>query len=216
MTDFFANISNGFTPVDSSLLDLVPPGAPFVTEVPCLPSELEIFTVLKDSKKTSSVPHDFPTTFVKEFLPFLAKPVMLIFSTSILSGIYPTRWKTEYVTPHPKVLPPASYGDLRNLSLTEFLNKSFERFILRGTQNINGLLYYIRKYYDPAQYAVPGASCSHALISIIDFILQNTDNPKKPKAVLNLLADWSKAFNKVNHNFIMRILIALKVPQWLL
>ena len=56
----------------------------------------------------------------------------------------------------------------------------------------------------------------NALISTIDFILKNTDNPKKPKAVLNLLADWSKAFNKVNHNIIMRILIALKVPQWLL
>ena len=31
-----------------------------------------------------------------------------------------------------------------------------------------------------------------------------------------LLADWSKAFNKVNHNIVMRILMALKVPQWLL
>ena len=80
MADYFTNISNGFTPVDSSVLDLVPPGAPFVTEVP---SELEVFTVLKDSKKTSSVPHDFPTTFVKEFLSFLAKPVILIIWTSI-------------------------------------------------------------------------------------------------------------------------------------
>ena len=59
-------------------------------------------------------------------------------------------------------------------------------------------------------------SCSHALISIIDFIMKHTDNPKKPKAVINLLADWSKAFNKVNHNIIIRILIDLKVPQWLL
>ena len=46
--------------------------------------------------------------------------------------------------------------------------------------------------------------------------MKQTDNPQKPQAVINLLADWSKAFNKVNHNIIMRILIALKVPQWLL
>ena len=72
------------------------------------------------------------------------------------------------------------------------------------------------KYYDPGQYAVPGASCSHALLSIINFIVKHTDNPKKPTAVINLMADWSKAFNKVNHNIIMRILITLKVPQWLL
>ena len=109
-----------------------------------------------------------------------------------------------------------SYGDLRNLSLTEFLNKSFERFLLKGTQNIKGLLHYVTKYYDPGQYAVPGASCSHALISVIDFIFKQTDNPNRPTAVINLLADWSKAFNKVNHNIIMRILMALKVPQWLL
>ena len=54
------------------------------------------------------------------------------------------------------------------------------------------------------------------MISIVDFILKQTDNPNKPTAVINLLADWSKAFNKVNHNIIMRILIVLKVPQWLL
>ena len=216
MADYFANISNEFTPVNPSLLDLVPPGAEFVSEVPCIPEEHEVFLILKSSKKTSSVPFDLPTRFVTEFLPFLAKPAMHIFSNAIISGIYPTRWKTEFVTPLPKVLPPVTYGDLRNLSLTEFFNKSFERFLLKGTNSVKGLLHYIKKYYDPGQFAVPGSSCSHALISIIDFIMKHTDNPEKPQAVINLLADWSKAFNKVNHNIIMRILIALKVPQWLL
>jgi hypothetical protein len=216
MADYFANISRDFVPVDPSLLDLVPPGADFVSEVHCLPNEVEVFDVLQKAKKTSSVPFDLPTPFVREFLPFLAKPANIIFSQAITDGVYPTRWKTEYVTPHPKILPPASFGDLRNLSLTEFLSKSFERFILRGTSSVKGLLHYITKYYDPGQYAVPGASCSHALISVIDFILKNTDNPNKPTAVVNLLADWSKAFNKVNHNIVMRILIALKLPQWLL
>ena len=107
MAEYFANISNDFPPVDASLLDLVPPGADFVSEVQCIPAEFEIYNVLKSSKVTSSVPQDFPTTFVKEFLPFLAKPCQMIFSNSIISGIYPTRWKTEYVTPHPKN-PPSS------------------------------------------------------------------------------------------------------------
>ena len=216
MANYFADISKNFTPVKSTLLDLVPPKADFVSEVPCLPTEDEIYGVLVTAKKTSSVPNDFPTTFLKEFLSFLAGPSQMIFSQSITDGIYPTRWKTEYVTPHPKVLPPVSYGDLKNLSLTEFFSKAFERFILKGTNSVKGLLHCITKYYDPGQFALPGASCSHALISTINFILKNTDNPNKPTAVINLLADWSKAFNKVNHNIIMRILIALKVPQWLL
>ena len=216
MADYFADISKDFPPVDASLLDLVPPKAPFVSEVSCLPSEHEVYTLLQASKKTSSVPNDFPAAFVKEFLPFLAKPAQIIFSQSIIDGVYPTRWKTEFVSPLPKILPPVSYGDLRNLSLTEFFSKGYERFLLKGTNTVKGLLYYITRYYDPGQFAVPGASCSHALISIIDFILSSTDNPNKPTAVINLLADWSKAFNKVNHNIVMRILKALKVPQWLL
>ena len=216
MANYFADISKDFSPVDCSLLHLVPPRADFVSEAHCLPTEEELYTVLQSSKKTSSVPNDFPTSFLREFLPFLAKPAQLIFSQSIIAGIYPSRWKTEYVTPHPKVSPPVSYGDLRNISLTEFLSKSFERFILKGTNNVKGLLHYISKYFDPAQYALPGASCNHALISSIDFILKSTDNPNKPTAVINLLADWSKAFNKVNHNIIMRILMAMQVPQWIL
>ena len=81
---------------------------------------------------------------------------------------------------------------------------------------MKGLLYYVNKYIDPNQYALPGASCSHALIKLIDFVLLNTDNVNKPTAVVNLLADWSKAFNKCNHNIIMRILLTMKVPQWLI
>jgi hypothetical protein len=153
---------------------------------------------------------------VKEFLPELSKPVLDIFCHSIAAGSFPTRWKNEYVSPHPKVLPPASCKDLRNLSLTEFLSKSFERFLLKGTPSVKGLLHYIVKFIDPNQFAVPGASCSHAILKMIDFILLATDNPNQPTAVVNLLADWSKAFNKCNHNIIMRILTALKVPMWLL
>ena len=116
----------------------------------------------------------------------------------------------------PKVYPPAGYNEMRNISLTEWLSKGFERLLLRGTPTVNGLLHYIRKYFDPGQYAVPGASCTHALIKVINFILKNTDDCSSPKAVISLLADWSKAFNLVNFNIIIRILIALKVPEWIL
>ena len=104
MADYFANISKDFKPVDPSLLGIVPPGADFVSEVNCIPSEHKIFDVLQAAKKTSSVPNDLPSAFLKEFLPFLAKPAQIIFSKSNTEGIYPTQWKTEYVTPHPKVL----------------------------------------------------------------------------------------------------------------
>ena len=97
-----------------------------------------------------------------------------------------------------------------------FFSKKLEEFMLRGTSSVNGLLYYVEKYIDPNQFAVSGSSCTHALIRIIDFILKNTDGGQLPKAVVNLLADWSKAFNKCNHNIFVKILIDMKIPEWLL
>ena len=87
MANYFADISKDFSSVDCSLLHLVPPRADFVSEAHYLPTEEEIYTVLQSSKKTSSVPNDFPTSFLREFLPFLAKPAQLIFSQSIIAGI---------------------------------------------------------------------------------------------------------------------------------
>ena len=217
ISKYFAEISGNFVPVDRSLLPFIPPpDTPFVSEVHNIPEEYEIFNLLSSSKKTASVPGDLPVAVVKEFSAEITRPVWDIYKKSIASGIFPTRWKTEFVSPHPKILPPASYQDLRNLSMTEFLSKSFERFLLRGSHSVKGLLHYVSRYLDPNQFAVPGASCSHALIKMIDFILLNTDDCNKPTAVVNLLADWSKAFNKCNHNIIMRILVAMNVPMWLL
>ena len=86
MADYFVDISNGFLPVDSSFLDLVPPKATFVSEVDCHPSEHEVYGVLQAAKKTSSVKNDFPTAFLEDFLPFLAKPAQFIFIHSINDG----------------------------------------------------------------------------------------------------------------------------------
>ena len=162
----------------------------------------EVYILLKSSKKTCSVPWDLPLKFLNEFLPELARPLTNIFCECISMGAFPTSWKKEYVNIIPKVYPPENYGDLRNLSLTEYFSKRFEEFVLYGTASVKGLLSYVETYIDRNQFAVKGASCSHALIN---FILKHTDSNEPPKAVVNLLADWSKAFNKVNHNIVLGI-----------
>ena len=216
IAEYFADISKNFVPVDETLLPIIPLGLEFISDVNCLPTEYEIYHLLKNSKKTCSVPRDIPVRIINEFLPELARPITNIYNQCITLGVFPTSWKTEYVNIIPKVYPPSGYGDLRNLSLTEFLSKRFEEFVLNGTPSIKGLMFYVEKFIDRNQFAVKGSSCSHALISIINFILKHTDDSDPPKAVTNLLADWSKAFNKVNHNIVMRILVFLGVPQWIL
>ena len=77
---YFADISGNFVPIDRSLIPCItPPDAPFVSEVNCFPEEHEVYTLLKSSKKTASVPHDLPIVFIKEFLPELSKPAADIY-----------------------------------------------------------------------------------------------------------------------------------------
>ena len=150
-----------FVPVDESLLPIFPLGLEFVSDVNCLPTEHEIYHLIKTSKKTCSVPRDIPIRILNEFLPELVRPITNIYNQCISLGTFPSSWKTEYVNIIPKVYPPTDYGDLRNLSLTEFLSKRFEALVLYGTPTIKGLLFYVEKYFDKNQFAVKGASCSH-------------------------------------------------------
>ena len=69
---------------------------------------------------------------------------------------------------------------------------------------------------DCGQYGgVQGSSISHYLINFINFILFNQDLAV-PHAVVAVMVDFSKAFNRINHNTIITILSKMGVPGWLL
>ena len=216
MATYFQSISNHLTPIDRNMFEITPKNAPFVSEVPCVAEDYEIYELIKGAKKTFSVPGDIPSKILVEMMPAFVLPINSIIKSAVQTGVYPEDFKLETVIPLPKVYPPAGFDDIRPISLTETTSKMLELFLLKGTATVKGLLYYVRQYFSPDQYALPGHSCSHALISLIDFMLKNTDKCDPPKAVVTLLADWSKAFNLVNHNICIRILILLKVPSWLI
>ena len=69
---------------------------------------------------------------------------------------------------------------------------------------------------DCGQYGrLKGSSVSHYLVDFINFVLYNQDI-KEIHAVLAVAVDFSKAFNRVNHNIIIELLSDLGVPGWLL
>ena len=145
IADYFSNISAHFPPINFELIDCPPPLSDFVSDVNCYPNEHEIHMILNQTKKTCSVPNDIPLKIVREFLPELTKPITMIYYKSIGEGMYPTSWKVEFMSPVPKIFPPEEYSDLRNISLTEWISKAYDFFLLNGTATVKGLLYYVRK-----------------------------------------------------------------------
>ena len=135
--------------------------------------EYEVHEKIKHAKKTkSSVPGDIPQKIMKEFSPELSKPIAAIMNKITASGIYPQQWKEEYVTPIPKINPPESEEDLRNISLTAFLSKIYESFL------VTWLLPVLLLYMDPGQLGgMKDCSTTHYLIKLFAFIQKTGDMP---------------------------------------
>ena len=123
---------------------------------------------------------------------------------------WPPQYKREYVTPIGKVPQPESEDDLRPIALTAFFSKVMEQFVVMWLLEIIGDKIDFRQYG-----GTKGNSISHYLIQLINFILYNHDK-NDPTAVLACLIDFSKAFNRQNHNILITKLSDLGVPSWLL
>ena len=69
---------------------------------------------------------------------------------------------------------------------------------------------YIGHKLDWSQYGgLKGSSTTHYMIDLVNFVLYN-------QATLAILYNFSKAFNRVNHNIVISILSDLGTPGWLL
>ena len=105
---------------------------------------------------------------------------------------------------------PKSESELRIISLTPFLSKTFESIVM------DWLIHFVGDQMDWSQYGgTRGSSSSHYLIDLITFILYNQDL-KEPKAVLAAMIDFEKAFNRQNHHKLVTKLSDMGTPGWLL
>ena len=156
------------------------------------------------------LPGDLPRTLINECSSQLSVPVCRIFQNILKTFQWPKQWRVEYGVPLQKVLNPKDEDQLRVISLTSYYSKLFESFV------IDWLMEYVGDKLDWAQYGgLKGNSINHYLIELTNFILYNQDM-KHPHAVLAMCIDFSKAFNRQNHNTLIKILSDLEVPNWLL
>ena len=211
IANHFASISQQYSPLSINKLParvqhkLKSPGTP-----PSV-SELDTYRKIRAAKKPrSGIPNDLPRQITQEFAPELAFPIHKIINNIVKSGEWPKQWKLEHVVPIAKVAMPATEDDLRPISLTPFFSKVTEHFIVMW------LLDYIGDKIDFRQYGgLKGNSITHYIIEFINFILSCQDSTDQT-AVMACLVDFSKAFNRQNHNILISKLSDMGVPGWLL
>jgi hypothetical protein len=124
---------------------------------------------------------------------------------------WPTTWLKECVTPPGKVPQSESEDDLRPISLTIFFSKVAETFV------VTWLLAFIGDKLDFRQYGgiIKGNSITHYIIEFVNFVLSNQESTEST-AILACMVDFSKAFNRQNHNILITKLSDMGCPSWLL
>ena len=207
----FAEISQKFPPLDvSNLPQHVQHKLKDQDKAPVV-TEQEVYEKIRAAKKPKSgVPNDLPKMMNQEFAPELALPVSRIINSIGRTGEWPTQWKLEHVVPIGKIPLPESEDDLRPISLTAFFSKVSEHFVVMW------LLRFIKDNIDFRQYGgFKGNSITHYIIEFINFILSCQDSSDQT-AILALMVDFSKAFNRQNHGILITKLCDMGVPGWLL
>ena len=171
-----------------------------------------MYNVIKAAKKPrgTGVPGDLPKKLVKEFPVELAKPVANLFRSIIKASKWPTTWAVEHGIALKKVQVPLTESDLRVISLTNFWSKCMETFVIDWLNKIIG------DKIDYTQYGgLKGHSTSHYMVDLVNFVLYNQDL-NNPHATLAILYDFSKAFNRQDHQTLITLLSDLGTPGWLL
>ena len=99
---------------------------------------------------------------------------------------------------------------MRAISKSPLLSSLFEKFVVKW------LLGYVEHQIDWAQYgAMKGCSVAHLMVELSTFIHYNLDLKSRQGVTLTCI-DYSKAFNRQDHNTFLTILHSLNVPGWLI
>ena len=105
-----------------------------------------------------------------------------------------------------------SEDDLRNISHTADLSNDYENFIADWLEP------FLLTKLDPGQFGGrKNNSIVHYLVLLLNFVITNTDKKDKskiPRAVIIALCDYSKGFNRIDHNKLIIRLSDWGVPGW--
>ncbi|CAK1592913.1 unnamed protein product [Parnassius mnemosyne] len=128
-----------------------------------------------------------------------------IIYSSLETSSFPTCWKKAFVIPLPKTSNPTSLSQFRPISILPILSKVLENIVQRQLSHFLT----VHNLLSPFQSGFrPGHSTVSALIKVSNDIRWAMD--KRLLTVLTLL-DFSSAFNSVDYDILLGILLSLSI-----
>ena len=158
----------------------------------------------------ASGPDKFPIQILKECKNELAKPLCLLWKRSLETGEIPSKYKQQTIVPIFKKGTKGDPANYRPVSLTSHIIKIFERIVRKKLVE-----YCVENNIIVAeQYGFcSGKSCTTQLLSHFEKILEILDNNANADVIY---LDFSKAFDKVDHDILLKKLKAFGITGNLL
>lgn len=174
------------------------------TDRDSLPSADSLSTVEEIHKLLSNVqskkcfgPDNIPNMFYKKAADFLCQPLCHIYNQCIQTGKFPSLWKQSIIVPIPKTTP-ATIEQVRPISLLSLPSKIFERVIIRPIKND------MERMFGASQFGYKSFSSAEcALLAVQERIIRELDKTTT-KNVLVVTLDFSKAFDRVHHDTLLK------------
>ncbi len=145
--------------------------------------------------------------FTARFLPHNF-PLQVIFDSCLREDYMPSMWKAADVIPLPTTRPPMSVEKhIHPISLNPVAAKVFVSLIVRRMKP------FISAKTDPCQFEVmPGTCITDALVKMLQSWYEASDTPGS--VIQIVLLDYSKAFDHINHNALLRKLTVSIPPHF--
>lgn len=167
-------------------------------EIPLEIVEEKINTLRNDY---SPGPDGLPAIVLKECQNFLAKPIMALFQLSISQGIFPSLWKSSYITPLHKKGKKNEISNYRPIAKLSCIPKLFESIVY------DTMYFHCKSIFSPKQHGfLKGRSTTTNLTEFVSNTLCALEDGNEVDVIAT---DFSKAFDKISHSIIFFKLNAL-------
>lgn len=146
--------------------------------------------------KKGAEPDGLPNLFLRNCAVGLCEPITHIFEKSLQHGIFPTVWKLSFVSPIHKSGPRSEIVNYRPVCIQSALAKLFEKVVLPQITTPFG-----RVMSSKQHGFVGGRSTTTNLYVYVNYILNAMNSGIKVHAIYT---DFSKAFDKVDHEILLK------------
>ena len=163
---------------------------------PIIPEDINFeISILQDNKAHGL--YSSPVRLLKVAKSVISVPLATIFNQSICSGIFPSKLKRAKIIPIFKDEDDSMPENYRPISLLSIYSRIFEKLMYsRLTKFVKDChILYDQQYGFRSKH-----STQHAILDIVNTILQNMDNGKFSCGVF---IDLKKAFDTVNHEILL-------------